>query len=168
MGSQITVFRSADGSAKEDAGGVRQMLLDAGISAVLLDDTSPGLVVGTYEIRVDEENAARAEQLIADMLADQQRDEPKEAGDPSHALDLVSVFSSGSGARAEMEALSIQSLLDAGGVSAVFVGDTRYPIFPVNVRVAKADEAKARQLIQEALASGPAGADEAEAEGEKE
>jgi hypothetical protein len=168
MGSQITVFRSADESAKEEAEGVRQMLLDAGIPAVLLDDTAPGLVVGTYEVRVEEENQTRAEELIAGMPADQEQDEPKEAGDPSHALDLVTVFSSGAGARAEMEALSIQSILDAGGISAVFAGDTRYPIFPVNVRVTRTDEAKARELIAEALASGPAGADEAEAEGEKE
>jgi hypothetical protein len=167
MGSQITVFRSADESAQEDAEGVRQMLLDAGIPAVLLDDTAPGIVVGTYEVRVDEENQVRAETLIAGMLADEQRAAAPESGDPSHAMDLVSVFSSGSGARAEMEALSIQSLLDAGGISAVFVGDTRYPIFPVQVRVTRTDEAKARQLIEEALASGPAGADEAEAEGEK-
>jgi hypothetical protein len=168
MGSQITVFRSADESAKEDAEGVRKMLLDAGIPAVLLDDTAAGLVVGTHEVRVDEEKQAQAERLIAEMVADQQRDATSEDGDPSHALDLVTVFSSGGGAAAEMEALSIQSILDAGGLNAVFVGDTRYPIFPVSVRVARDDEARARQLIEEALAAGPAGADEAEAEGEKE
>jgi hypothetical protein len=158
MSSQITVFRSADESASEDAANVQQMLEEAGVQAALLDDSAPGVPVGAYEVRVDAENQARAEQLIAQVP-------PEGEGDPSPALDLVTVFRA-AGATNEMEAMSIQSILDAGGISAFIVGDSRYPIFPQEVRVAREDEALARQMIEDALAAGPAGAEEAEASGE--
>jgi hypothetical protein len=158
MSSQITVFRSADESAGEDAASVQDMLLDEGIQAVLLDDSAAGVPEGAYEVRVDAENQARAEQLIAQAEA--------EEGDPSDELDLVTVFRS-AGAANEMEAMSIQSVLEAGGIAAFIVGDSRYPIFPQQVRVAREDEARAKQLIEEALAAGPSAAEEAEAEGEK-
>jgi hypothetical protein len=162
MGSQITVFRSADESADEDAANVQQMLTQEGVPAVLLDDSAPGVPEGAYEVRVDSENRARAEELIAKFPPEAELEDV----DPSAALDLVTVYRS-AGAANEMEAMSIQSILDAGGIAAFIVGDSRYPIFPQEVRVAGEQEAKARELIAQALAAGPAGADEAEAEGEK-
>jgi hypothetical protein len=161
MSSQITVYRSADESASEDAANVQQMLTEEGIAAVLLDDSAPGVMEGAYEVRVDPENQVRAEQLIAQLLPEAEGDE----GDPSDALDLVTVFRS-AGPGAEMDAMSIQSVLEAGGISAVLIGDARYPIFPQQVRVAREHEARAKELIEEALAAGPAGAEEAEALGE--
>jgi hypothetical protein len=158
MSSQITVFRSADESASEDATDVQSMLVEEGIPATLLDDSAPEVVEGTYEVRVDAENQARAELLISRFL---DQSEAKE-GDPSESLDLVTVFRA-AGSSNEMEALSVQSVLEAGGISAFVVGDSRYPIFPQQVRVAREDETKAKQLIEEALAAGPAGAEEAEA-----
>jgi hypothetical protein len=155
MSSQITIFRSADESASEDAAEVLKMLTDKGIPAVLLDDSAPGVVEGTYEVRVDAGNQARAEQLVAEFPPGTELEEV----DPSAALDEVTVF----GAASEMEAISIQSILQAGGISAMIVGDSRLPNFPQEVRVAKELEARARQLIEDALAAGPAGAEEAEA-----
>jgi len=162
MSSQITVFRSADESASEDAANVQQMLTEEGIAATLLDDSAPGVMEGAYEVRVDAENQARAEQLIAQFPPETDLED----ADPSEALDLVTVFRS-AGPGAEMDAMSIRSVLEAGGISAVLIGDARYPIFPMQVRVAREHEAQARQMIEDALAAGPAGAEEAEELGEK-
>jgi len=159
MSSQITVFRSADGSAREDATNVQQMLMESGIAATLLDDSAPGVMAGAYEVRVEEENQARAEHLIAEYPPEAEA-EP-ELEDPSEALDMVTVFRS-VGTVAEMEAVSIQSVLEAGGIAAMIVGDSRYPIFPQEVRVPREHEAQAKQMIEDALAAGPAGAEEAE------
>ena len=81
-------------------------------------------------------------------------------------LDLVTVFRC-VGTSSEMETLSIHALLQAEGIEAVVVGDARYPVLPEEVRVARKDASRAKQLIQEALAVGPAGAEEAEAAGEE-
>jgi hypothetical protein len=133
------------------------MLAEAGIPAAILDDSAPGVPAGAYEVQVDVENQARAEDLIASFSPDEELEEV----DPSHALDLVTVFGE-EGSGSEMEAMQIQSILEAGGISAVVIGDSRYPIFGQQVRVAREHEARARQLIEEAQAAGPAGAEAAE------
>jgi PHP family Zn ribbon phosphoesterase len=84
----------------------------------------------------------------------------------SEDLDLVTVARS-AGTSAEMEALSVQALLEANGIDVVLVGDTRYPNFPEEVRVARKNAARAEELIREALAAGPQGAEEAESAGEQ-
>lgn len=157
MPSQITVFRSADESAGEDAAKVQEMLQDAGIPASLLDDDAPEVPAGAYEVRVDPENQVRAEQLVAQFPPEAEMEDV----DPSHALDLVTVFRS-AGAANEIEAMSIQSVLEDSGISAVIVGDARFPSIGQEVRVAREHEERARQLINEALAAGPAAAEEAE------
>jgi hypothetical protein len=157
MNSQITVFRSADESAGEDAAKVQEMLQQAGVSAALVDDTAPGVPSGTYEVRVDREDLARAEELVAQFPPEAELEDV----DPSHDLDLVTVFQS-AGASNEFEAMSIKSLIEDGGISAIIVGDSRYPNLGQEVRVAKEHEARARQLIKEAVEAGPAAADEAE------
>ena len=153
------MFRSADETAGDEAANVQQMLTEEGIPAVLIDDSAPGVVEGAYEVRVDAQDQALAERLIARYPPDTELEDV----DTSSALDQVTVF----GAASEMEAMSIHGVLDAGGISAMIVGDSRYPNFPQEVRVAKELEARAKQLIEDALAAGPAGAEEAEEEGEK-
>jgi hypothetical protein len=157
MDSPVTVFRSSDPSADEDARNVRDMLAQEGIPVSIVDDSAPGVPSGVYEVRVDAENQARAEDLIARFSPDAELEEV----DPSHALDLVTVFGE-EGSASEMEAMQIRSILDAGGISSVVIGDSRYPIFGQQVRVAREHEARARQLIEEAQAAGPAGAESAE------
>ena len=157
MSSQVTVFRSADESAGEDAAKVQEILAEAGVQATLLDDRAPGIPSGAYEVRVDAENQARAEQLIQEFSPDLELVDV----DPSHALDLVTVFRT-SGTANEIEAISVQSLLEDGGISAMIVGDARLPNFGQQVRVAREHESKARQLIAEALSAGSSGAEEAE------
>jgi hypothetical protein len=83
----------------------------------------------------------------------------------SEELDLVTVFES-AGTSSEMEALSVQALLQSNGIEAVLIGDTRLPNFPEEVRVAREDVDKAQGLIKDALAAGPSAALEAESAGE--
>ena len=157
MNSQITVFRSADESASEDAAKVHEMLQEAGVPATLVDDSVPGVPSGAYEVRVDPENQTRAEELVAQFSPDAEHEDV----DPSHELDLVTVFQT-AGTSNEIEAISIQTMLENGGISAFIIGDPRFPSLGQEVRVAREHEAKARQLIEEALAAGPSGAEEAE------
>jgi hypothetical protein len=88
-----------------------------------------------------------------------------EQGDPSASRDMVTIFRS-AGAEAELEALEIQALLESNDIDTVLIGDSRFPNFPEEIRVAKEDLERAQALIAEAQANGPQAAEEAEAEGE--
>lgn len=61
-----------------------------------------------------------------------------------------------------MEAISVQSLLEASGIAAVVVGTDVMPNLPEEVRVAKEHVTEAKRIIAAALAAGPEGAAEAE------
>jgi NADH/NAD ratio-sensing transcriptional regulator Rex len=161
MDSEVTVFRSADATAQEDAAAIQEMLVDEGVQAVLLDDHAPGVPSGAWEVRVAAADSARAEALIA---AHPVEDEFADV-DASADLDLVTVFRS-AGNTGEMEAQQVKSLLESNGLEAVLVADARLPNLPDEVRVAREHLTQARRLIAEALSAGPAAADEAEAAGE--
>jgi hypothetical protein len=88
-----------------------------------------------------------------------------EQGDPSATRDMATIFRS-AGAEAELEALEIQALLESNGIDTVLIGDSRFPNFPEEIRVAQDDAERALALIAEAQANGPQAADEAEAAGE--
>jgi Putative prokaryotic signal transducing protein len=150
----ITVFRSMDASAKEDAENILEMLTDAGLEAVLLDDSSPGVPEGVFEVQVPPADAARAEELIAENPPP----EDAELVDDSSALNLETIAS----ATSEMEAMSIKNLLDANDIAAVLVGDSVLPNFAFEVRVARDQAQRARILIADAEQTGPAAAEEAE------
>jgi hypothetical protein len=79
----------------------------------------------------------------------------------SHDLDLVTVFQS-AGTTSEMEALSVQALLEANGISAFIEGTQTMPNLPEEVRVAREHVTEAKRIIAAALEAGPAGALEAE------
>lgn len=153
-GDLVTVFRSADTTAEEDAREAQDVLLDAGITARLVDDDVPGVVEGSYEVRVPRAEAARAEAILAEAAEDESAEEARYEG-----LDMETVF----GASSEMEALSIQSLLSANGIDAFIVGDSVLPNLAFEVRVAQERLAEAKQIIEEAQKAGPAAAAEAEA-----
>jgi hypothetical protein len=155
----VTVYRSMDAAAKEDCEAVVDMLREEGISALMLDDNSPGLVQGTFEVRVPARDAAKAEKLIAE---NQLPDEAEEVDDSSN-LDLETVFHvEGSGGLAEMQALNVKNLLESNGIGAVLVGDSVLPNLPFEIRVAREQADLARRLIADAEESGPIGADEVE------
>ncbi len=153
----VTVYRSADTDAEDDAGTARDLLRDAGLSPVLCGDDTPGVVEGSWEVRVPPDQAARAEQVLAENL-----EEVELHVDPSHDLDPVTIFRSEANTTAEMEAYAIRSILDANGIDAVVVGNSALPNLAFEVRVPKELEEQARAILAEAQAAGPAAAEEAE------
>ena len=165
MEDLVTVFRSADENAREDATAIAEMLRDAGISATLLDDDAPGVPEGVWQVSVPAGDSARAEQMIATRTA---ADEELEKPDQSHDLDLVTVFEAGEGAtESEAEALTVKGLLEANGIFAVVTGmEVPIPSLGWKVQVRKDKEAEAQRVISEAQAAGPEAADQAEAETE--
>ena len=150
----VTVYRSMDADAKEDAECILELLTDEGIQAVMLDDSAPGVPEGVFEVRAPAADAARAEELIAENPP---ADEAEEVDD-SPALDQETIASAAS----EMEAMSIKNLLESNGIAAVLVGDSVLPNFAFEVRVAHDQADRARILIADAEKTGPEAAEEAE------
>jgi hypothetical protein len=143
------VYRSMDASAAEDCQEILDLLKDAGIAAVLWDDSAPGVPEGVFEVRVPTANAAQADKLIAENPLP---DEVEEV-DPSSELDLETIAS----ATSEMEATGMKSFLDSNGIAAVLVGDSVLPNLAFEVRVARDQADRARRLVQEAQRAGPSG-----------
>ena len=81
--------------------------------------------------------------------------------DPSHDLDMVTLFSSSSH-DAEMEANAINSLLQANGFPSIVVGPSQIPVFEFQVQVPRALLEEARHVVEKAKEAGPAAALEAE------
>jgi len=160
-----TVYRSMDATAKEDCESIVEMLNEEGISAVMVDDSAPGVPEGTYEVRVPARDAARAEKLIDENPLP---DEVEEVDDSSD-LDLETLFhAEGSSVTAEMEAMSVKNLMESNGIAAVLVGDSVLPNFPFEVKVAREQAARARKLLEDVESVGPEAAEELEAESEQE
>jgi hypothetical protein len=154
----VTVFRSADDSAEEDARAISEMLSEQGLHPVLLDDSAPEVPEGAWEVHVPADEVEKAESLIDDARLPE--DDFVEVDD-SPELDLETVFSS-SGPTAEFEAIEIQSLLEDAGIATVLVGNSTLPNLPFEVRVAKEHVERAIEVIREAEAAGPAAAEELE------
>ena len=85
----------------------------------------------------------------------------KEDMKSSHALDLVTVFE-GTGTTAEMEAIGLQTLLEAEGIRVVLGGETAFPNLPWTIGVPRQEAQRARQLIRDAATGGSKAAAEAE------
>jgi len=160
----VTVYRSMDATAKEDCEVIIDILNEEGISAVMVDDSAPGVPEGTYEVRVPARDAARAEELIDENPLP---DDVEEVDDSSN-LDLETIFHiEGSSVTAELQAMSIKNLLESNGIAALLVGDSVLPNFPFEVKVAREQATRARKLIEDLENVGPAAAEELEAESEK-
>ena len=86
--------------------------------------------------------------------------------DPSHDLDMVTLFSS-LNHNAEMEANAIHSVLEANGVPSIVVGTPQIPAFEFQVQVPRARFDEAERVLAEAREAGPAAAMEAEQAGEE-
>ncbi len=157
---RVTVFRSADSDAEDEAVAARDMLIQAGIPAEVFDDSAPGVPEGVFEVRVPAARQEDAEQLI-----ETQKDLSPEAIDPSHDLDMVPMFIS-EAPDAEMVAMAIRSILEAQGIPSVLMSGSVFPNLPFEVRVPKVRLEEARQAIAAAEEAGPSGAEEAERESE--
>ncbi|MGE5569896.1 MAG: hypothetical protein ACM3S5_12735 [Rhodospirillales bacterium] len=156
----VTVFRSADPDAEEQAEVAREMLVSAGYDAEVFDDSAPGVPAGAFEVRVP-----RAQQAGAEQLIDTQQDFSPEPLDLSHDLDMVTVFASDA-PNAEMLALEIRSILEAHDIPSVLVSGSMFPSLPYEVRVPKIRLDEARRAIVAAEDAGPPAAEEAERETE--
>jgi len=153
----ITVFRSADATAREDAEEIQEVLAGEGIASVVVDDSSPGVVTGTVEVRVAAADAARAEELVDSI----QIEGDMAGADPSPVLDPVTVYTAASGA-SESELLAIEGMLIANGIQPIRVETRPYPSLPVEIQVAREVADQARQLIIEARKAGAEAAEEEE------
>jgi hypothetical protein len=156
----VTVYRSADQDASQDAARVQAHLTDRGLNPVTFDARALGVVQGSYEVRVPSNEVAEAEQLLASFNAD--RTPP---ADPSRELDTVPIVSM-MGATGEMEAMGVKSVLDAAGIPAVLIGDSTLPNLEFHVRVAGSDVERAQAVLAEARAAGPEAAAEGAAQTE--
>jgi|ERR1051326_6868913 hypothetical protein len=87
--------------------------------------------------------------------------------DTSHDLDFVAIYESNA-VDAEAEADVIRGLLDANGIPATIVTGSPLPPAGVIVQVPRGRLEEAQMLIDEAKATGPEGAAEAEASTETE
>ncbi len=147
-----------DATAKEDCEIIVDILTAEGLAPVILDDSAPGVPEGTFEVRVPPYQLQKAEQLIAENpLPDE-----AEAVDDSSGLDLETIFHA-DGTLAEVESMEIKNLLESDGIAAVVVGNSVLPTMSFEVRVARDQVARAREVLNEAQAAGPAAAEEAEA-----
>jgi|SRR5580700_8184215 hypothetical protein len=100
-------------------------------------------------------------------MAQDPDEQPDEGGvDPSHDLDMVTLFSS-SNIDAEMEANAIHGILTSNGVPSVVMGASPIPSLEFQVLVPRAAMKEAEQLLDEARAAGPEAAAEAEAASEE-
>lgn len=156
----VTVYRSADSDADQDAAAMQRYLVANGLGAVIFSDENPGVVQGSCEVRVPAAQVADAETLVAGY----DPDAPVEV-DPSPELDMVTLVSR-MGATGEMEVIGIKSVLDAAEIPCVIIGDSTLPNLSFQVQVAQADVVRAQEVLAEAEAAGPAAAAAAQQESE--
>src|SRR5690349_2110993 len=90
----ITVFRSADHSAEEDAIAARDRLAEQGIAATVVGDDDPSVIEGSWEVRVPVQNQGDAEAILAAPAPEPEDEEEVSEEGLSHDLDFVSIFSS--------------------------------------------------------------------------
>jgi hypothetical protein len=155
----VTVFRSADESAEEDAQAIGELLSSQRLHPVVHDDSAPGVPEGAWEVRVPAAESSAAEHLIAQARLPE--DDLTDVSD-SAGLDMETVFVASGGTTAEMEATGVQNVLENSGIAAVMVGNSVLPNLAFEVRVAHDQVERAKQVIAEAQAAGPAAAEEAE------
>jgi len=149
----ITVFRSGDPSAEADATAARDCLTQAGIPAVLLGDATPGVIEGTWEVRVPPSDRPRAEAILESRACEPEDESQVPPEGLSHDLDFVSFFGS-QAADSEMEAIMIQSILESNGIPCVVVGSSQYPSLGFEVRVPKSRLKEAVAAVEAARQSG--------------
>jgi hypothetical protein len=149
----ITVFRSGDPSAEEDAIAARDCLTQAGIPAILLGDDTPGVIEGTWEVRVPPSDRPRAEAILESRACEPEDESQVPQEGLSHDLDFVSFFGS-QAADSEMEAIMIQSILESNGIPCIVVGSSQYPSLGFEVRVPKSRLKEAVAAVEAARQSG--------------
>jgi F420-dependent methylenetetrahydromethanopterin dehydrogenase len=149
----ITVFRSGDPSAEADATAARDCLTQAGIPAVLLGADAPGVIEGTWEVRVPPSDRTRAEAILESQACEPEDESQVPQEGLSHDLDFVSFFGS-QASDSEMEAIMIQSILESNDIPCIVVGSAQYPSLGFEVRVPKSRLKEAVAAVEAARQSG--------------
>lgn len=98
---------------------------------------------------------------------DEEERQDEEVVDPSHDLDMVTLYES-LAVDADIEADVIHGILESNGVPSMVVSGFAQPNLGYQVKVPRARLEEARRLIDEAEAAGPEAAAEAEAASETE
>jgi len=178
MDDSVTVYRSADSTAAKDARQIAALLDREGIAATLLDDSAPGVIQGSVEVRVAPADSSRAEELIARFVPGPDADQDQEP-DPDPAefvpdsdapgeLDLVPLPTFAENAANRWQALALKSLLESNGVYVLMKSDLlAMPVrMEMDAFVPREQLNDAARLIAEAVAAGPEAAEQAERESE--
>jgi hypothetical protein len=97
--------------------------------------------------------------------SDERMDEAAEGVDPSHDLDMVTLYTATT-IDSEMEAGVVTSLLESNGIPALVIGSP-VPSLGYQVQVPRDRAEEATRLLADAEAAGPEAASEAEAAGEE-
>ena len=157
----VTVFRSGDASASDEASAIVDLLAETGLNAMMLTDDYPGVLQGTIEVRVpaDEEEAA------LDAIDAHTSEVGGAEGSPSHGYDLVEIYR-GQGTLGEVESMSVRAVLDASHIPSVLVGSMQLPNLAFRVMVPQIFLEAAQQVLDEAVEAGPEAAVQAEAQTE--
>ena len=154
----VIVFRSMDASAHEDAQEAQALLSEAGLTAEIIDDSDEDAPPGSYAVRVPPHHEAAA---LGKLRAAAAEEAEPAIGDPSSAMDLEEIYE-GQGTTAEIEAMSIEAVLKANGIPCVVQGASEIPTLPFAVLVPQRDVERAKAVLAEAKAAGPAAADAAQ------
>lgn len=154
----VTLYQSAHPKAEEEAHAILEALRDGGIAAarVRIED-EPGGALKSYLLEVERDSVYDAQALL------QSQEVSFEGLDAAAALDFQVAFFSDRH-DAENEALAVKSLLEANGIAAFLSESSPIPTLPAKVLVSREDAARARQIIEEARATGPADAEIASAD----
>jgi len=144
----VTVFRSADADAADQAEDVCDLLVESGMTAIVADDSEPGIEEGSFEVRVPAEQAAEAEAILTAAA-----EAPEDMEYSGEDMDLVSIFETGTEI-SEMEALSLKTLLESNNIPTVIEGATTLPNLGFDVRVPIRYLDDARRVVEEAAATG--------------
>jgi len=133
-----------DPDAEGECRAVLATLGRAHIHSVLLNDEDAGVPEGVWEVQVAAGDADRADRIIA-----AQPPEPDRV-DPSHELDLVPIYESGTPITGKIELMGIKALLESSGIMTVSNSDSVQPELPFSLSVARDQVEEAKRLIAEA------------------
>ncbi len=144
----ITVFRSGDPTAEQDAAEARERLIKAGIQTVMLNDEAAGVVEGSWEVRVPSADRERAEKLVDALAPAPEPEDEVEVSEEgaSHDLDFVNVATF-DGIGGEMQATLLKSALEASDIPVTVIGLSQIPSLSFDVRVPKTRLEEAMTLI---------------------
>jgi hypothetical protein len=149
----ITVFRSGDPTAKQDAETALERLTQGGIRAIVLGDDAPGVVEGSYEVRVPAADRAQAEALV-DLPGPQPEDESEVTTEgQSHDFDFVRLAAF-DGVGSEMQSILLRSALEGNGIPCAVIGIAQIPSLGFEVRVPKTRLEEALTIVAGADQSG--------------